>query len=48
MFRQNDEVAGEVPVAFVVRSNGNDITEEDVKEYVAKQVQIFLSFYLVN
>ncbi|CAH8386510.1 unnamed protein product [Eruca vesicaria subsp. sativa] len=34
---QRDEVAGEVPVAFVVRSNGNDITEEDIKEYIAKQ-----------
>ncbi|KAF2306715.1 hypothetical protein GH714_020775 [Hevea brasiliensis] len=35
---QKDEVAGEVPVAFVVPSNGFELTEEAVKEYIAKQV----------
>ncbi|XP_042519997.1 4-coumarate--CoA ligase 2-like [Macadamia integrifolia] len=33
-----DEVAGEVPVAFVVISNGIEVTEDEIKEYVSKQV----------
>ncbi|KAL0743015.1 hypothetical protein Bca4012_084528 [Brassica carinata] len=33
-----DEVANEVPVAFVVKSEGYHITEEDVKNFVNKQV----------
>ncbi|KAG7582793.1 AMP-dependent synthetase/ligase [Arabidopsis suecica] len=33
-----DEVADEVPVAFVVRSEGSQLTEDDVKSYVNKQV----------
>uniref|UniRef100_A0A0C9QRH4 4-coumarate--CoA ligase n=1 Tax=Wollemia nobilis TaxID=56998 RepID=A0A0C9QRH4_9CONI len=34
---QKDEIAGEVPVAFVVRSNGFDVTEDEIKQFVAKQ-----------
>ncbi|ESQ47749.1 hypothetical protein EUTSA_v10020439mg [Eutrema salsugineum] len=33
-----DEVAGEIPVAFVVRSKGSRLVENDVKSYVNKKV----------
>ncbi|RDY01547.1 4-coumarate--CoA ligase 1, partial [Mucuna pruriens] len=37
-----DEAAGEVPVAFVVRSNGyTDTTEEDIKQFISKQVVFY-------
>ncbi|KAK4374680.1 hypothetical protein RND71_005357 [Anisodus tanguticus] len=32
-----DEQAGEVPVAFVVRSNGSTIIEDEVKDFVSKK-----------
>ena len=38
MFRMKDESKGEVPVAFIVKSNGTQITEDDIKQYVSKQV----------
>ena len=33
-----DEKAGEVPVAFVVQSNGSTTTEDEVKQFISKQV----------
>lgn len=33
-----DELAGEVPVAFVVRSEGSEISEDQIKQYISKQV----------
>ncbi|XP_018489274.2 4-coumarate--CoA ligase 4-like [Raphanus sativus] len=33
-----DEVAGEIPVAFVVRSEGSKLTEDDVMSFINKQV----------
>ncbi|KAJ9185608.1 hypothetical protein P3X46_005219 [Hevea brasiliensis] len=44
---QKDEVAGEVPVAFVVPSNGFELTEEAVKEYIAKQVVFYKKLHRV-
>ncbi|KAK8626319.1 hypothetical protein V6N13_133970 [Hibiscus sabdariffa] len=35
---ESDEVFGEIPVAFVVRRHGSRLTEEAVKDFVAKQV----------
>lgn len=35
-----DEQTGEVPVAFVVRSNGSIITEDEIKDFISKQVSI--------
>nr|AIG22504.1 4-coumarate:CoA ligase [Eucalyptus urophylla] len=36
-----DEVASEVPVAFVVKSNGSVITEDGIKQYISKQVVFY-------
>lgn len=45
-----DEVAGEVPVAFVVSSEGSQVTEDDVTSYICKQVRfkIPLSVFRYN
>lgn len=34
----NDDQAGEVPVAFVVKENDSEITENEVKQFISKQV----------
>ncbi|KAK6936540.1 AMP-dependent synthetase/ligase [Dillenia turbinata] len=44
---QKDEAAGEVPVAFVVRSNGFEITEKAIKEFIAKQVVFYKKLHKV-
>ncbi|XP_022997404.1 4-coumarate--CoA ligase 2-like [Cucurbita maxima] len=33
-----DEAAGEIPAAFVVRSKGSKISEDDIKKYISDQV----------
>uniref|UniRef100_A0A5B6Z9P0 4-coumarate--CoA ligase n=1 Tax=Davidia involucrata TaxID=16924 RepID=A0A5B6Z9P0_DAVIN len=42
-----DEAAGEVPVAFVVRANGSKITEDEIKQYISKQVVFYKRIYKV-
>ncbi|KAJ7982680.1 4-coumarate--CoA ligase like [Quillaja saponaria] len=44
---KKDDVAGEVPIAFVVQSNGFDLTEEAVKEFIAKQVVFYKRLHKV-
>ncbi|KAI4376252.1 hypothetical protein MLD38_014037 [Melastoma candidum] len=36
-----DEIAGEIPVAFVVRSNGSQISEDEIKQSISKQVVFY-------
>lgn len=45
---QKDEIAGEVPVAFVVRSDdGPDLTVNEIKEFVSKQVVFYKKLHNV-
>lgn len=39
-----DEAAGEVPVAFVIRASGRNISEQEIKDYIAKQVLLIFIF----
>ncbi|KAH6556797.1 hypothetical protein KP509_1Z155100 [Ceratopteris richardii] len=45
---QKDELAGEVPVAFVVLADNVDITEDEIKEFVAKQVVFYKKLHKVH
>ncbi|PQP92925.1 4-coumarate--CoA ligase-like 9 [Prunus yedoensis var. nudiflora] len=40
-----DEEAGQVPMAFVVRSSGSFIDESQVKDFIAKQVAPYIRKY---
>ncbi|CAH1415676.1 unnamed protein product [Lactuca virosa] len=44
---QKDDAAGEVPVAFVVLLNGMELTQEAVKDYIAKQVVFYKKLHKV-
>nr|UUJ74916.1 4-coumarate:CoA ligase [Cephalotaxus hainanensis] len=44
---QKNEAAGEVPVAFVVKSEGADISEQEIKDFIAKQVVFYKRLYKV-
>ena len=39
--RMKDEEAGEVPVAFVVRSEGSEVTEKEIERFVSQQVVFY-------
>ncbi|PKA57585.1 4-coumarate--CoA ligase 1 [Apostasia shenzhenica] len=42
-----DDLCGELPVAFIVRSNGSEVTEDEIKQYVSKQVIFYKRIHRV-
>ncbi|KAF0887777.1 hypothetical protein E2562_004004 [Oryza meyeriana var. granulata] len=36
-----DDLASEVPVAFIVRTKGSEINEDEIKKFVAKEVVFY-------
>lgn len=44
-----DDLAGEIPVAFIVRTEGSELTEDEIKQFVAKEVKaVPCSSYVSN
>jgi acyl-CoA synthetase (AMP-forming)/AMP-acid ligase II len=51
IYRMKDELAGEVPVAFTMRIEGSNICENEIKQFVAKEVRysrFSLFYYMTN
>ena len=44
--RYPDDEAGQIPMAFVVRKSNSNLSEEDVINFVAKQVNETLSDFI--
>ncbi|VAI80642.1 unnamed protein product [Triticum turgidum subsp. durum] len=42
-----DELTGEVPVAFIVRIEGSEISESEIKQFVAKEVVFYKRIHKV-
>ncbi|KAJ1278151.1 hypothetical protein BS78_04G057400 [Paspalum vaginatum] len=42
-----DDLAGEIPVAFVVRTEGSELTEDAIKQFVAKEVVFYKKIHKV-
>jgi len=40
-YREEHAGAGEIPIAFVVRANGVEISEQEIKNSVAEQVVFY-------
>lgn len=48
MGRYPDEEVGQLPMAFIVRHNGSTIDEQQIIDFVAKQVQIYYQISLLD
>jgi acyl-coenzyme A synthetase/AMP-(fatty) acid ligase len=46
--RYPDEEAGEIPMAFVVRQPGTNLTEKEVLDFVTKQVNFIYRLETAN
>ncbi|CAN6277733.1 unnamed protein product [Urochloa humidicola] len=42
-----DDLAGEIPVAFIVRTEGSELTEDEIKQFVAKEVVFYKKIHKV-
>ncbi|KAK3156151.1 hypothetical protein QOZ80_2AG0103500 [Eleusine coracana subsp. coracana] len=42
-----DDLAGEIPIAFIVRTEGSEVTEDDIKQFVAKEVVFYKKIHKV-